>query len=80
MGGSLHKLKENEEASKVASKEIGIEINADKTKYMFMSRVRNAGRSHNMKIENRPFERMEEFRSWGKTLKFEILIRKILRA
>jgi len=56
------KVKDNEEAWKVASKEIGIEINADKTKYMVMSRDRNAGRSHNMKIENRPFERIEKFR------------------
>ena len=34
LGGSIHTLKENSEALVVASKEIGIEVNADKTKYM----------------------------------------------
>jgi len=45
-----------------ASKETGLEVNADKTKYMVMSRDQNAGRSHNIKIDNRSFERMEEFK------------------
>jgi hypothetical protein len=34
LGGSLHNIKENAEALVVANKEIGIEVNADKTKYM----------------------------------------------
>jgi hypothetical protein len=36
----------------VASKEIGLEVNADKTKYTVMSRDQNAGRSHSMKSSN----------------------------
>jgi len=43
--------------------------NADKTKYMVMSRDQNAGRSHNIKIDNSSFERVEEFRYLGKTVK-----------
>jgi hypothetical protein len=35
--GSVHIMKENAEALVVASKEIGLEINVDKTKYMVMS-------------------------------------------
>jgi len=50
----------------VSSKEIGLEVNADKTKYMVMSRDQNAGRSHNMKIDNMSFERVEEFKYLGK--------------
>jgi hypothetical protein len=34
----------NAEALVVATKETGLKVNADKTKYMFMSRDRNAGR------------------------------------
>ena len=34
------------------TKEIGIEVNAGKTKYMIMSRDQNAGRSHSVKIDN----------------------------
>jgi len=42
LGGSVHTVKE---AFTVASKEIGLEVNADKTKYMVMSRDQNAERS-----------------------------------
>jgi len=52
MGGSLHTVKENAKGLIVASKKTGLEVNADKTKYMVMSRDQNAGRSHSMKIHN----------------------------
>jgi len=44
--GSVHTVEENAEALVVATKETGLEVNADKTKYMIMSRDQNAGRSH----------------------------------
>ena len=59
MGGSVHTVKENAEALVAATKETGLEVNADKTKYMFMSRDQNAGRSHSMKIDNSYIERVE---------------------
>jgi len=68
LGGSIHTIKENTEALIVASNEIGLEVNADKTKYMVMSRDQNAGQSHNMKIDNRSFEMVEEFKYMGTTL------------
>jgi hypothetical protein len=42
LGGSMYTIKENAEALIVASKEIGLEVNADKSKYMVMSRDQNA--------------------------------------
>jgi len=36
LGGSIHTLKENAETSVAATREIGLEVNADKTKYMVM--------------------------------------------
>jgi hypothetical protein len=48
LGGSVHTVKENEEALVVASKEIGLEVNADKSKYMDISLDQNAGRSHSI--------------------------------
>jgi len=61
-GGSIHIIRKNKEVLVVASKEIGLEVNADTTKYMVMSQDKNAGRSHCINIDNRSFERMEEFR------------------
>ena len=61
-------VKENAEALVVATKEIGLEVNVDKTKYMIMSRDQNAGRSHSMKIDNSCIERVEEFKYLGATL------------
>jgi len=43
LGGSICTLKENAEALVTASREIGLEVSADKTKYMVMSRDQNAG-------------------------------------
>ena len=64
----MHTIKKNAESLIMASKEIGLEVNADITKYMVMSRDQNAGRSHNMKIDNRSFEMVEEFKYLGTTL------------
>jgi len=66
---SVHTVKENTEALVVASKETGLEVNADKTKCMSMSRDQSAaGRSHSMKTDNSSFERVEEFKYLGRTL------------
>jgi hypothetical protein len=53
----------------VASKENGLEVKADKTKYMIMSRDQNAEGSHSIKIDNMcsSLERVEEFKC-GNTL------------
>ena len=45
--------------------EIGLEVNANKTKCMIMSRDQNAGRSHSMKMDNKSTERVEEFKYLG---------------
>jgi hypothetical protein len=62
LGGSLRTVEKNTEASAVASKDVGQEVNTDKTKYMVMSRDENAGRSHNIKIGNSYLSSVEEFK------------------
>ena len=64
----LVEVQRNAEALVVATKEIGLEVNADKTKYMVMSRDRNAGRGHSVKVDNTSIERVEEFKYLGTTL------------
>jgi len=61
LAGSIHTLKENAEALVAAIREIGIEVSADKTKYMVMSRDQNAGRIQSVRIDNSTFERVEGF-------------------
>jgi len=78
LGGSIHDLKENAEALVAATWEIRLEVSADKTKYMVMSRDQNAGRNHSVRIDNNTFERVEEFKYLGTTLRNQILLRKKL--
>jgi len=52
LGGSINTIEENAKVLVVASKEIGLEVNADKSTYMFMSPDQNARRSHSMKTDN----------------------------
>ena len=66
-GGSVLTIKENAEVLVVDSKETGLEVNADKTKYMVISRDQNAGRSHNIKIYNNSLKCVEEFKYWETT-------------
>ena len=67
-GGSIHTIKENAEASILASKQIELEENPDKTKYVVMSWDQIAGPSHSIKTDNSAFERVEEIKYLGTTL------------
>ena len=50
------------------SKETGLKVNADKAKYIVMSRDQNAGRSYSMKTDSSSIERVEEFKYLGTKL------------
>ena len=67
LGGSVHTVKKTETLL-LASKESGLEVNSDKTKYMVLSQDQNAGRSHNMKTDRSSFERVEELKYLKTTL------------
>jgi len=51
-----------------ASKKTGLDIIAEKSMYMVMSRDQNAGQNHNIKISDKSSERVEQFRYLGTTL------------
>jgi len=61
-------LKENAEALVAATRETGLEVRVDKTKYMVTSRDQNAGRIQSVRMDNSTFERVEEFKYLGTTL------------
>ena len=73
LGGSINTLKENAEALVAATGVIGLEVSADKTKYMVMSRDQNAERNHRVRIYNSTFVRVEEFKYLGTTNQKSIL-------
>jgi hypothetical protein len=64
----MHTIKENTEALLVARK-IGLEVNSDKTKYVVIFQDQNAGQTHSMKINNRSFEIVKEFKYLGMTVR-----------
>jgi hypothetical protein len=51
-----------------ASKEVGLEVNGERTKYMLLSRHQNARQDHDIKIANRSFEHVAQFRYLGETV------------
>jgi len=79
LGGSIHTLKEYAEALVAATREIGLEVSADKTKYMVMSRDQKAGQNHSVRIDNSTLERVEEFQYLGTTLTIQNSIREEIK-
>jgi hypothetical protein len=57
----MHTIKKNTEALAVTSKDISLEVNAEKTKCMVMSRDQQAATNHNIQIGNKAFEGVEQF-------------------
>jgi hypothetical protein len=68
LGGRVHTVKEDAETLVAASKESGLEVNADKIKCMIMSGDQDAERSHSIKTDNNSFEWVEELKYFGKSL------------
>jgi hypothetical protein len=44
LGESMNSIKVNAEVELLFSREVGLEVNTEKTKYMFMSRHQNLGK------------------------------------
>jgi len=80
LGGSIHTVKQKAETLVAATMETGLEVSADKTKYMVMSRDQNAERIHSVRMDNSTFKRVEEFKYLGTTLTNQNSIPEKLRA
>jgi hypothetical protein len=65
LGGIIYTIKKNTETSIDVSKEVDLEINVEKTKYMLLSRQHNVGQNRDINIANRLFENVSQFKYLG---------------
>jgi hypothetical protein len=68
LDNSINTIKENTESLLEASKDTGLEINAEQTKDMIMSCHPNSGQNQNIRIVNELFENVTKFKYLGTTL------------
>ena len=79
LGRSVDTVKKDAETLVAVTKEIGIEVNAHKNKYVTVSRDQNAGRIHCVRIDNSSIERVEEFKYLETTLTNQNSIREEIK-
>jgi ribosomal protein S2 len=80
LGDSIDTIKKNMEILIEASKKVGLEVNTEKTKYMLLSRHQYSGQSYDMKIANRCFENVAQFRYLGTTITNRNLIQEAIKS
>jgi hypothetical protein len=62
LGINTESIKRNTETLTDASKEIGLEVNVEKAKYMLVSRDQNAGQNRDIKRPNRSFKKASQMK------------------
>jgi hypothetical protein len=61
---SLNIIKKTIEALLDASNEVGLEVNTERTNYIFMSRYQTTGQNDRIKVANKFFENVTKFKYW----------------
>jgi hypothetical protein len=61
------------------SKEVGLEINVEKTKYMLLSRQQNVSQNRDIRIANRSYENVSQFKYLGTIVTNQNLIQEEIK-
>jgi hypothetical protein len=69
LGDNIGTVNESTDTLIGASKEVGLEVNTEKTKYMLLCRHQNAGQYHDINIADRFVENVAQFTYFVKTIK-----------
>jgi hypothetical protein len=79
LGDNIDTIKENKETLIYASKEVGLEINVEKNKYMLVSRHQNVGQNRGIRIANSMFENVSQFKYLGTAVTNQHLIQEEIK-
>jgi hypothetical protein len=74
MGDDIDTIKKNRKTPIDAGKDVGLEVNSEKTKYILLSRPHSAGQNHNIKIGDRSFENLAQLKYLGTPVTNQSLI------
>jgi hypothetical protein len=73
LGDNIDTIKKNTGTLIDDGREIGLEINIEKTKYMLLSSHQNMDQNWDIKIANRSLENVSQFKYLETTVKYKIL-------
>jgi ribosomal protein S2 len=79
LGDNIVTIKRKTETLFDVSKEVGLKVNAEKTQCIFLSRHQHAGKKHDIKIANRFFENVAQFKYLGTTITNQNLIQEEIK-
>jgi hypothetical protein len=79
LGDNTETKKKNTETLIDAGKEVGLEINTEKTKYMLLSSHQSAGQNHDIKTANRSLDHVAQLKYLGTAVTIKIRFRGKLR-
>jgi hypothetical protein len=79
LGDEIDTINRNTETLIDASKEIGLEVNVEETKHMLLFRAKNAGQNRDIKLGNRSFENVSQFKYLETTVTNQNLIQEKIK-
>jgi hypothetical protein len=80
VGENIDTINKNTKALPDVTKEVGLEVNPEKTKYTLMSSSQKIGQKHSIKIANRSFDDVEKFEYLGTTLTNQNCMHEVIKS